>query len=620
MKNFTALTKFTLLFVLMMGTNLFAEVEPNDTYQQANMIGPNATDGGALNDATQSQPTADNIDWWVVTLPYDGGLYVEANAFNGLMDVELHIYDVNGISQISSLDISVGTKEATHKSNLKTGTYYIRVYRYSGSGTYTIQTVYTQAIYANDSEPNDNYLTALTLDLNSETTGHIGYFGNQSTDTYDWWKITLPSDGSLKIRTESDSADIELHIYDVNGINQISSLDISTGLNEETHKDNLLAGTYYIRASLYSKHGGYRIISTYTPISIEGVLTNDSEPNDEYSTSQSFGSVSTESSSTNHGHIGYYGDNYTDSYDWWRITLLEDGKLTLKTFSNESLDLDMWIYDVNGLNQISSLDISTGINEKTHRDDLAAGTYYIKVFAYYGFGAYKITAEYTPTSLSNDSEPNNEMATAVSIAPDVIKTGHIGYFTNGNTDIYDSYVFTITSAWDSLYVRVDTDTADIDLALYNGNGNTLATAGAYGKEEIMSYPNAQAGTYYIRVFKYSGHGSYAIKLTNRYPHSPVTDVKEENESILPLEFSLYQNYPNPFNPTTTIKYDIPDNSLVTLKIYDVLGNEVTTLVNKQLSAGSYKVDFNAGNLSSGIYFYRIDTGKFSQTKKLILIK
>lgn len=604
----------------MLAANLSAEVEPNNTYQQANVIGPNATDGGSLNDVTQSQPTADNYDWWVVTLPYDGGLYVEANAYNGLTDVELHIYDVNGINQISSLDISTGPKEATHKSNLKAGTYYIRVSRYSGTGTYTIQTVYTQALYSNDAEPNDTYLTALTLAPNSEATGHIGYFGNQETDYYDWWKVTLPADGSLKIRTESDSADIELHIYDVNGINQISSLDSSTGLIEETHKNNLMAGTYYVRASLYSKHGGYRIISTYVPISIEGVSTNDTELNDTYSTAQNLGSVSAVSSITNYGHVGYFGNQSTDYYDWYRITLLEDGKLVMKTLSNESLDLDMWIYDVNGTSQISSLDLSTGVNEQTHRDDLAAGTYYIKVYAYYGYGAYKLTAEYTPTTLANDSEPNNEIATAVTILPDVIKTGHIGYYTNGNTDTYDFYVFTITSSWDSLYVRVDTDTADIDLGLYNGSGSNLANAGAYGRKEILSYPNAQAGTYYIRVYKYSGQGSYAIKLTNRYPHNPVTDVKEENELLLPLEYSLYQNYPNPFNPTTTIKYDIPDFSFVSLKVYDILGNEVATLVNQQQSAGSYKVDFNGGNLSSGIYFYRIDAGKYSQTKKLMLVK
>ena len=85
-------------------------------------------------------------------------------------------------------------------------------------------------------------------------------------------------------------------------------------------------------------------------------------------------------------------------------------------------------------------------------------------------------------------------------------------------------------------------------------------------------------------------------------------------------FSISQNYPNPFNPTTKITYTIPKTGRVTLKIYDVLGNEVLTLVNEVKPAGIYTVDFNAGTLTSGIYLYRISTKRHSVTKKMILIK
>jgi hypothetical protein len=88
----------------------------------------------------------------------------------------------------------------------------------------------------------------------------------------------------------------------------------------------------------------------------------------------------------------------------------------------------------------------------------------------------------------------------------------------------------------------------------------------------------------------------------------------------PDQFSLSQNYPNPFNPSTTIKYSIPTSEFVTLKIYDVLGNEVATLVNGVKSSGSYEIEFNAANLSSGIYFYTFKAGKYTETKKLILTK
>ena len=95
--------------------------------------------------------------------------------------------------------------------------------------------------------------------------------------------------------------------------------------------------------------------------------------------------------------------------------------------------------------------------------------------------------------------------------------------------------------------------------------------------------------------------------------------------VIPVSYNLHQNYPNPFNPVTKIKFDIPldvkrETSNVKLMIYNALGWEIQTLVNEDLSPGSYEVDFNSGNLSSGIYFYKLETGNFSEVKRMILIK
>ena len=98
----------------------------------------------------------------------------------------------------------------------------------------------------------------------------------------------------------------------------------------------------------------------------------------------------------------------------------------------------------------------------------------------------------------------------------------------------------------------------------------------------------------------------------------ITGVNDFNE--IPKTYSLSQNYPNPFNPTTVINYSIPKRSFVTLKVYNVLGREVATLVNKEQNAVNYKVTFNGVNLPSGVYFYRIHAGKFVETKKLLLLK
>ncbi|MCW8961442.1 MAG: T9SS type A sorting domain-containing protein, partial [Ignavibacteriaceae bacterium] len=82
----------------------------------------------------------------------------------------------------------------------------------------------------------------------------------------------------------------------------------------------------------------------------------------------------------------------------------------------------------------------------------------------------------------------------------------------------------------------------------------------------------------------------------------------------------FQNYPNPFNPSTTIRFSIINPDVVKIKIYDVLGREVKTLVNEFKQAGTYEIQFNASSLASGIYLYRIESGNFVQTKKMILLK
>ena len=94
----------------------------------------------------------------------------------------------------------------------------------------------------------------------------------------------------------------------------------------------------------------------------------------------------------------------------------------------------------------------------------------------------------------------------------------------------------------------------------------------------------------------------------------------DNGGNKPLKFQLDQNYPNPFNPTTTINYQLSKNGMVTLKVYDVLGSEVKTLVNEIKQPGAYKVNFDGRSLPSGVYFYRLTAGTFTQTKKLVLMK
>lgn len=98
----------------------------------------------------------------------------------------------------------------------------------------------------------------------------------------------------------------------------------------------------------------------------------------------------------------------------------------------------------------------------------------------------------------------------------------------------------------------------------------------------------------------------------------VTSVPKYSE--LPVDYALYQNYPNPFNPSTKIKFTIPKSGFVTLKIYDMIGKEIATLINENKNAGSYIIDFDGSNLATGVYFYTLQVNGFTDTKKMLLIK
>ena len=144
------------------------------------------------------------------------------------------------------------------------------------------------------------------------------------------------------------------------------------------------------------------------------------------------------------------------------------------------------------------------------------------------------------------------------------------------------------------------------IAFKNGNGTTTNT-NSYSFTDNISSLNANKLSYRLNQVDFNGQSQF----------SPVVLV----DNIIPVNYSVSQNFPNPFNPSTIIKYQLPQNSFVNLRIYNSLGQEAATLVNGMVNAGTYEVQFNASNLSSGVYYYVIKAGNnFVQTKKMIFIK
>ncbi len=192
------------------------------------------------------------------------------------------------------------------------------------------------------------------------------------------------------------------------------------------------------------------------------------------------------------------------------------------------------------------------------------------------------------------------------------------------------YVYTIYDASNKL-----TTTFDLGgLAGYNiMNGNIVLVSTSNNSKY---YAFQKTKTDWIELLPEGNHlgvsvgnnTAVVVRHNKIYAFAPdgLNEVVPEN-TIPVRSFSLSQNYPNPFNPSTRIQYQVPGISQVVLKIYDVLGNEIATLVNEEKPAGSYEVEFNANghsgnvrNLASGIYFYQLKAAEFIQTKKMILLK
>jgi hypothetical protein len=145
---------------------------------------------------------------------------------------------------------------------------------------------------------------------------------------------------------------------------------------------------------------------------------------------------------------------------------------------------------------------------------------------------------------------------------------------------------------------------------FSSNGGTI-----WSIHDVAANTNLYSVQFIDPVIGYIGCSQGILKTTD----GGIT-FNNMSSGLLPETFSLSQNYPNPFNPITNIKFNLPRSGFVKMTVYDVLGREITTLVNQQMQAGSYSADWDASAYPSGVYFYKIETEDFAETKRMVLVK
>ncbi|WP_153797326.1 T9SS type A sorting domain-containing protein [Foetidibacter luteolus] len=463
--------------------------------------------------------TAGAVRWWRLKTSSDGKLSLTLTPSAGKY-MWIYLYDRNGTTLLNSSYSSSKFTQTT--DGLAAGTYLVKINSYypADTSSYILADTLRSPAQANDVEPNDTRAQALTLNLNSTKTGHVGYYYNNKRDTADWYKVTTNANGLVRLKlTPHNGYHVWAYLYDNNGTTLLKSGYSTTTFYVDM--DGLAAGTYYIRVNCY--YNNQFAPYTLTDSLLKPTQANDVEPNDTRAQA-----VSLALNGTKTGHVGYYYNNKRDTADWYKITTTADGLVKLKLTPHNGSYLWAYLYDNNGTTLINSAYSNAAFTMNT--DGLAAGTYYVKVNCYYNnhFTPYTLTDSlYTPAQ-ANDTEPNDNRAQALTLAVNSTKTGHAGYYYNNKRDTADWYKVTTTSDGMVKLKLTPHNGSYLWVYLYDNNGTTLLNSAYSNAAFSMNTDGLAAGTYYLKVNCYYNNQFTPYTLTDSLYLYPYANDAEPN--------------------------------------------------------------------------------------------
>ena len=591
--------------------------------------------------------------WYTLTLQAEGDATITLSAVSNVRIDGLDLYcEVNGSAKWRTGSIWVENGRILTCSDMGIGTYKVRVTGAptdnASSGTYQIACSIGQPSATSDPEPNDTWKQAATLTDGRTMQGRMGYQFYNDRDNTDWYKLTVPADGKLTIEAKSDAA-LRLgsnNLYTLNAdgkdVSWRTSKDMD-GYGRDTtivfEVPNVSAGTYYLRQDRYAGQGGYRLTYYFTAHSQQA----DPEPNDTWQEA-----VELKAGPSVSGQLGYDYHNSTDTRDWFRIDVPDEGTVVLTTSSETTLRLgSLNFYTYNG--------DRTDVSWRTSHDmdgygrdttvtfsvvDCAPGTYFLRQDRYSGYGTYTLQYTFNANSHAKDPEPNGEWAKASEISLGATQQGRLGYNYYNDRDGTDWFKVEIPDEGTLSLTTTSEPTlrlGSLNLYTYNGDRTDVSWRTAkdmdgYSKDTTVTFAvtDLAPGTYFLRQDRYAGQGGYRLRVDfapNPYGADAAGNDVYTKATAIPSgstqQGRLGYNYYNDRDVADWYRIEVPaDGEIVltatteptlrlgSLHLYTYNGDRTDVSWRTSKDMDGYNRDttivFTVADLAPGTYFLRQD--------------
>lgn len=499
-----------LVFALALPIGMLAA---GTTWQEAIELSQGGSSKGSLSkDVT--------VQWFKIVVPEDGDVTIKVTPSGDLGLNYTTLYAKDSQNEMHNRGNHWGEGSFT-ANDCAAGTYYVEVKRNSGSGKFTITYSFKAMSdsYKDDTEPTDTWQKAKKLTSGKKATGHLGYQYYNDRDEVDWYKISVPENGTVKV-TVIAHGDLALNyttLYAKDSQNEMHSRGNVWGGNEKGNgiltTSNCSKGTYYIEVKRNSGVGGYTIRYDFTAMSAS--YADDTEPNDTWQKAQklTIGKNTT-------GHLGYLYHEDRDDVDWYKVDVPENGTVKVSVIAHGNLGLNYTtLYAKDSQNEMHSRGSVWGGDEKAKGvltvANCAKGTYYLEVKRNSGEGGYSFKCNFSPLSASyaDDTEPNSTWQKAQELKRGNTITGHLGYQYYNDCDDVDWFKIEVPRNGTVKLTNTHHDNLGLNYTtIYaKDSQNGMHSRGNCWSDGSITVPDAAPGTYYVEVKRNSGEGAYSLQ-------------------------------------------------------------------------------------------------------------